>query len=261
MSNGARKLAAACGIDVTALAARHTGSYLSTDDVLQAHRAASGVSRAEHVLGHNTVATYPSVAVPRPQLPGGSARRRRKSPSSWPPSSSLQTRVNAALQGETQRHAELNVLIADLASAGETEAVVRIWDFLGGAHHVTEAVWTAVERLHAKGKGRIPRGSLELPALDHASLTPERRLHKICKGRVMRARSTAASGHLESAIAWLEAERSNGRDDFLDGGGGGGTGRGARGRSALARELRAVLGVDKETARGLVTKLKQCRRL
>lgn len=281
ISNGARKAAEAHGMDVEAIANRHTGSYLSVDDVMRAARASTNLTHSAHVLGSGTVATYPAASRKRIRLPGGSCpaahKRRCAQPAStksvpavapaavgssaWPPDAGLQPRVDAVLAAVWGAAAEnvlaadaLNVLLADLAAAGETDALVRVWDRLGGAHHATERTWRALERLHECGKGRVPRGTLVLPAESARKLTPERRLHKICKGRVTSRRSAAAAIQLPAALEWLEAQRAAGRQSFL-------SGREGPARSALANELRRALGVDKEAARGLVTKLRQTGRL
>ena len=154
--------------------------------------------------------------------------------------------------------AGLNLLVRDLAAAGETAALVRVWDLMGGRAGATEATWRAVEGLHALGEaGRAREGGegvLRLPPCATRALAPERRLHKICKGRVSRARSERAGVALGAALAWLEAQRAAGRSDFLVGSTG-------VARRALAKELRRELRVDREAARGLVTKLKQMRKL
>ena len=51
-------------------------------------------------------------------------------------------------------------------------------------------------------------------------------------------------------MQWLAAERKKGRTKFLGGGG-------AKGRRELVKELKKVLQIPNEAARGLVTKLKQ----
>ena len=164
----------------------------------------------------------------------------------------LQMRVDDALNGRPRRvgDAPLNALAVELADAGETAALVCVWDVLGGSEGALPATWAAVERLHAKGKGRIPSGTLEIPEDSNPSLAPARRLHKICKGRQMGERSRTAAGHVERGLAWVAAQRTSGRSFDRDGG---------KARSALAKELMAVLSIDLETARGLLTTLKRKR--
>ena len=111
-------------------------------------------------------------------------------------------------------------------------------------------VWAAVERLHARGKGRVPSGTLRLHEALRGGLAPARRLHKICKGRRMADRGRAAADFVERGLAWVAAQRSSGRS-FAAGGG--------SERSQLAKELETALGVDRETARGLLTTLKRKR--
>ena len=91
-----------------------------------------------------------------------------------------------------------------------------MWDRLGGSGGADEATWAAVESLHARGKGKIPEGTLPLPPMDPMeggkralkSLKPSRRLHKICKGRRLSARSDAAAPHLPRALEWVGAQAS-----------------------------------------------------
>ena len=111
---------------------------------------------------------------------------------------SLQVRVDAALSGQPKPVGDktLNELARSLAGACETAALVRVWDALGGSRGATPATWSAVERLHARGNGRVPDGSIALPASATRALAPARRLHKICKGRRLSARSVSADAHL-----------------------------------------------------------------
>ena len=107
-----------------------------------------------------------------------------------------------------------------------------------------EALWSAC------GKGRIPDGYIRLPAAATRALAPARRLHKICKGRRLSVHSVSADAHLARALEWVAAQRAAGRTLNATGG---------RPRSELAAELQAALRIDKEGARGLVTKLKRKR--
>ena len=74
---------------------------------------------------------------------------------------------------------ELNRLLQDLAVAGETDALVRVWDTRGSTH-ITKETWAAMLKLHSLGKGKVPEGTIHPPA-DRRRLAPPRRLHKICK--------------------------------------------------------------------------------
>ena len=160
----------------------------------------------------------------------------------------LQQEVDAALEG-TISLSSLNSLACALAEAGETAALVRVWDALGGSKGASPATWLAVEALHARPKHLLPgSGTLRLPAQSVRALPPARRLHKICKGRRMSARSAGAQEHVANGLAWVAAQRAAGRS--LEAGGG-------RGRSLLAKELRKALGINLEIARGLVTTLKK----
>lgn len=180
----------------------------------------------------------------------------------------------------------LNVLVRTLAEAGETRALVRVWDVMGGRAAAEASTWAAVQKLHGKGKGRIPTGTLSVPALARRELQPgrsfllssrhsrlrrsdsdafrllslcsalplaARRLHKICKGARLSARSNQAARHFDAACRWLQAQRAGGQKAFaapLSG----------RDKGNLSKQLKAALGVSKEVARGLVTKLKQTKR-
>ena len=62
----------------------------------------------------------------------------------------LQQEVDAALEG-TISLSSLNSLACALAEAGETAALVRVWDALGGKG-ASPATWLAVEALHARPK-------------------------------------------------------------------------------------------------------------
>ena len=160
----------------------------------------------------------------------------------------LQQEVDAALEG-TISLSSLNSLACALAEAGETAALVRVWDALGGSKGASPATWLAVEALHARPKHLLPgSGTLRLPAQSVRALPPARRLHKICKGRRMSARSAGAQEHVANGLAWVAAQRAAGRS--LEAGGG-------RARSLLAKELRKALGINLEIARGLVTTLKR----
>ena len=215
---------------------------------LQGHVRLSGDSSDRRIIGK-------ALAPVKQSRQRKVATTESKVPASGSDRLDLQRRVTQALveeQGGTDL--ELNMLACDLAVAGETAALVRVWDLLGGAGgRQAPATWTAVEMLHSKGKGRIQPGTLNLPPLTKAALTPARRLHKICKGRVVARRSDLAGQQLERAVVWVAAQRGEGGLEVpvLDQCGGG------RGRALLIKALQKGLGVSKEVARGLVTKLKQ----
>ena len=166
---------------------------------------------------------------------------------------SLQARVDRALQqGGTGKGGGglLLALLAALAGAGETTALVAVYDAAKGRGvALDEPTWRALQQLHDKGKGRVPAGGLRVPAKTGRSLAPARRLHKIMKGRRLGHRSDAAKGVFVPAMAWVASQRQEGRRF-------GGV-KSARERIALAKELRAELSVTLEVARGVVTKLKQ----
>ena len=170
----------------------------------------------------------------------------------------LQPRVDEALvSGNASSLGPLNQLVIDLAGVRETEALIRVWDAMGGSKGAEERTWQAVEGLHSLGKDKIPRGTLALPVLHKRTLEPARRLHKICKGRRLSQRSDQALTVFEPAVKWVETQRAMGaaspHASYLNG-------QGAA-RHKLAQVLAAALCVPKETARGVVTKLKQRKKL
>jgi hypothetical protein len=82
-------------------------------------------------------------------------------------------------------------------------------------------------------------------------MAPARRLHKICKGRRLSARSRAVDSTdevLPRGIEWVRGQQASGSSLVAAGG---------KQRMAIAKELVKALGIDLETARGLVTKLKR----
>ena len=163
---------------------------------------------------------------------------------------SLQVRFDVALSGRPVPASELNALAVELADACETGALIQIWDELKGSKGADPATWSAVERLHARGKGSIPSGTLHLSKLRAPQkMSPARRLHKICKGRRISARARAVDSDeiLPRGVAWVTAQQAVG--NALDA-------TGAK-RIAVARQLQRALGIDLETARGLVTTLKR----
>ena len=100
----------------------------------------------------------------------------------------LQMRVDAALDGRPRPVGDeaLNELARSLADACETAALVRVWDVLGGSQGASPATWSAVERLHACGKGRIPDGYIQLPAAATRALAPARRTPALFRAQAAR---------------------------------------------------------------------------
>ena len=84
-------------------------------------------------------------------------------------------------------------------------------------------------------------------------MAPARRLHKICKGRRVSARSGAVDLQdiLPRGLTWVREQQAAGAS--LDATG--------RNRIAIAKQLQKALGISLETARGLVTKLKRKKAL
>ena len=141
------------------------------------------------------------------------------------------------------------------ADANETAALIRIWNLFDGKQHATLKTWQRMERLHNARRPGLD--TLVLPKTDKRHLAPERRLHKIFKGRIMSARSEVAGDHIDRAISWLDEQRATGRELREKHK----SKTKAQARRLLSRELGSVLGVDQDTARGLVTKLKQRKKL
>lgn len=164
----------------------------------------------------------------------------------------LQMRLDALLQAGVDA-AGADELLPQLAALGECEAVIALWDGLKAQDIVpSRTTWAALESLHRRGKGKIPRGTLDVRqgVSRGRALAPGRRLHKIMKGRRLSARSDAALQYIGPATAWVVAERQKGRSLSC--------GKSAKGRIALAKRLRDDLSLPSlEVARGVVTKLKQ----
>mmetsp|Transcript_33018 Transcript_33018/g.48407 ORF Transcript_33018/g.48407 Transcript_33018/m.48407 type:complete len:217 (+) Transcript_33018:197-847(+) len=175
-------------------------------------------------------------------------------------STSLQQRFDAAMRGGgtcLTQHAELmNSLARELAAKEETHALVRVWDKLKAGGCADAATQAAVEKLHGRGKGKIPAGTLTVRTLPN-ELAPARRLHKICKGAVLSGRSDAARDHFDAACNYmktLRVEKYGGGAPYPSGE------LGCKQRFKLAAVLMKALGVNKIVARGIVTKLKQTKR-
>ena len=174
----------------------------------------------------------------------------------------LQQRFNAAMACSAQDSAAtMNALAQELAAQAETHALVRVWDKLKAAGCAHAATREAIEKLHSRGKGKIPPGTLAVGPPPSSGtgreLAPARRLHKICKGAVLSGRSEAAKDHFGAACTFLEAlrrEHHGGGPPYpggkLDG----------KKKGGLALLLVKALGVKKDVARGIVTKLKQTKR-
>jgi len=154
-------------------------------------------------------------------------------------------------------------LIALLADRNEIGALIALWDKTKAMNldPASDArSWSAVTALHKRqkrkgGKAGIGKATeLRVPPSRKRSLAPSRRLHKICKGKRMSARASAAKEYVDAAISFLDAERAAGRavlrSDVESG----------KGRIKLAKRLKRELNIATlETARGLVTTLKRKR--
>jgi hypothetical protein len=169
-----------------------------------------------------------------------------------PSGGSLQTRLDAVLKAGCSDTQAATGLLLDLAAAAECAAVIAVWDGLKARSVApSDSAWTALDKLHSRGKGKIPAGRLTVASSSSGgrTLAPGRRLHKIMKGRRLSARSDAAKSAMGPAVAWVAAERAKGRTFSVTS---------AKGRISLAKELRTALRLPSlEVARGVVTKLKQ----
>ena len=170
-----------------------------------------------------------------------------------PSGGSLQTRLDAVLKAGCSDTQAATGLLLDLAAAAECAAVIAVWDGLKARSVAPcDSAWTALDKLHSRGKGKIPAGRLTVASSSSSggrTLAPGRRLHKIMKGRRLSARSDAAKSAMGPAVAWVSAERAKGRTFSVTS---------AKGRISLAKELRTALRLPSlEVARGVVTKLKQ----
>ena len=165
---------------------------------------------------------------------------------------SLQVRFDYFFCGRPMQVSDLNAMAVELADAGETGALMQIWDELNGSKGAAPATWVAVERLHARGKGNIPSGTLRLSEYrEPPKVAAARRLHKICKGRRVSARSRAVDSQeiLPRGLMWVRDQQAAGVSLNATG----------RNRIAIAKQLQKALSINLETARGLVTKLKRSK--
>ena len=126
-----------------------------------------------------------------------------------------------------------------MAQKKETDALVRLWD-IRGSKKIDAATWDTMKKLYDRGKGKLPTGSIIIPA-DRRRLPPARRLHKIMKGRIMSERSDLAKemlkDHMPDVVKYLEAH-----PDLKD-----------KRRSKQIGILRKAMSIDHTMARGLVT--------
>jgi hypothetical protein len=151
----------------------------------------------------------------------------------------LQQRTERALESGYKSEYALNCLLKDLADAKETNALVRVWDIRNKATIYPETM-SAMESLHNMGKGKIPEGTIVL-ASDRTRLAPARRLHKIFKGQVLSSRSEAAKQYIVEAAAYLSKHPEIKTMK----------------KGEQIKVFRNELNMPNDTARGLVTKLKQ----
>ena len=103
-------------------------------------------------------------------------------------------------------------------------------------------------------KAKLEKRQLKVPEAAGPTLAPARRLHKIVKGGQMSVRSNKALEVWDEALNALRLHRTDrgGKAFFPKGG----PLKGSQ-KDSLIGWLRKKLNVDKDTARGLTTKLQQ----
>lgn len=133
-------------------------------------------------------------------------------------------------------------LIGQCVAKRDFRAAVYVFDkILEGGVTPSEKVYLTLEKLHSK---TLPESStLAIPSegLGQRKLAPRRRIHKIIKGWRQRKTNLVVKEYLTQARTFLD---KNPQHKTLP-------------RLSLARKLGKACQVDFETARRLVTKLKQ----
>ncbi len=148
----------------------------------------------------------------------------------------------------TLNNGELLILFSVVCLSKDAAATVYVYDVVKCRNiELNERLWQLLETVE-KDRGKTP-ASYTVPAPQGKTLTPSRRIHKICKGPRMSQRSADSKVHLEAAKLWV-AEQPEGS---LDASGGG--------RFKVAKRLAAHLKIDMNTARGVVTALKRAKAL
>jgi len=134
-----------------------------------------------------------------------------------------------------------NLLIQKLAKECDARAVIYIYDQMKSkALEITSETWNALRKLEkvAKEKKLVEKYSVPVKV---GALAPGRRIHKICKGVVLHERSKLAKNVMPLAIKWVTENKNVLPTE----------------RSQQVQMLVSELKIDKDTARGVITKLKQ----
>lgn len=148
----------------------------------------------------------------------------------------------AVLNSLSQHSTDLdcNTLLQHVASQCDAAATVYVYDYMKDHRlEISEGSWSALKQL----EGKSHKGVYRIPAAKAGALSPERRIHKICKGPRTHERSEAAKMVLPQAISWLKSQ-DTATFKTLE-------------RSKQAKQVASALNVPLETARGVITKLKQ----
>jgi len=146
----------------------------------------------------------------------------------------IQTTLNNIVECD-----DLNGLLQQVASCGDARSTVYVYDYMKEKKIICdEASWLSLQKLE-RNKNLIIK--YVVPTKERA-LAPARRIHKICKGVRLHDRSEAAKDIMPQATSWLTHKDSC--FSQLD-------------RISQAKSLAKDLSLPLETARGVITKLKQ----
>lgn len=122
----------------------------------------------------------------------------------------------------------------------EFRAAVYVFDkVLEEYKTVSEDIYLILERLHSKSL--TESSTIEVPSTDKKTLAPRRRIHKIIKGWRQKKTNVIATQYLAKAKGFLDGNPAHKKLPRL----------------SLARKLEKACHIEFETARRLVTKLKQ----
>jgi hypothetical protein len=137
-------------------------------------------------------------------------------------------------------------LLVAVAAANDAPATVYVYDIVKGRGlEITDRLKRALRGIEADRGRTAPKFTIPFSA--RRTLDPARRVHKICKGWRVSERNTEAAAYLEAATAWVQRQPPGTVDARSSAGA----------RINIAKQLRTVLGVNLETARGVVTSLKR----
>jgi hypothetical protein len=104
---------------------------------------------------------------------------------------------------------------------------------------ISDISWVALNKLESSKHQVI----YDVPKSDKPSLSPGRRIHKICKGPRLHARSEAAKLVMNDAILWIKTSENSRTLACMP-------------RMKQVKTLANAMGIDIETARGVITKFK-----